>query len=200
MQGSTLVLNKNYLATEIAEWQRVMSLVYTGVASVVDQEYQTHSFDEWCALSSAMVDSPNGFVHTATLRIAIPDVIRLNVFERLPSRLMQMTRRNVYEHYAHRCSFCGHKFGKEMLNLDHVVPRSRGGTTDWNNIVLSCVPCNTRKANRTPAEAGMTLLVKPSRPQWRGPTGLHLPTPVPIREAWQRFIDRCYWDSELEPA
>lgn len=199
MNGSTLVLNKNYLATEIAEWERVMSLVYTGAASVVDQDYQAYSFSDWCELSAAMADSPNGFVHTTSLRIAIPDVIRLSRFERLPSRLMAFTRHNIYEHYKYHCAYCGRRFKTDEMNLDHVLPRSRGGDSGWLNVVASCIPCNTRKANRTPGEAGMELLIQPSRPAWRGPVGLHMPSPVKVRESWQRFIDSAYWDAPLEP-
>ena len=199
MKSSTLVLNKNFVATEIAEWQRVMGLVYTGAASVVDESYQTYSFAEWGDISAAMVESPNGFIHTTTLRIAIPDVIRLNKFERLPSRLMALTRHNIYEHYKFRCAYCDRRFNKELLNLDHVIPRSRGGDSTWLNLVTACIPCNTRKSNRTPDEAGMPLLIQPSRPAWRGPIGLHMPSPVKIRESWRSFVDQAYWHSELEP-
>ena len=198
MNGSTLILNRNFLATEIALWQRVMSLVYTGAADVVDQDYNVYSFDSWCDLSKAMSDSPNGFVHTTSLRIAIPDVIKLRHFERLPKKLMCFTRHNIYEHCGYKCAYCGKRFNKELLNLDHIIPRSRGGESTWLNVTTACKACNTRKANRTPEEAGMPLLVKPSRPQWRGPVGLHMPSPVPIRESWQNFIDSAYWNSPLE--
>jgi 5-methylcytosine-specific restriction endonuclease McrA len=82
--------------------------------------------------------------------------------------------------------------------LDHVIPRSRGGATDWSNIVTSCVPCNLKKGDRTPREAGLPLLVKPSKPRWKGRSSLVFRSGVRVRQSWQRFIDNIYWNSELE--
>ena len=144
-----------------------------------------------------MTEHPGGFVNTTTYRIAIPDVIRLTRYDRLPRSEVKFTRRNIYEHYRYLCCYCGRKFPTSELNLDHVIPRSRNGPTDWSNIVTACVPCNMRKSDRLPAEAGMRLLVTPSRPTWKGQRSL-LRINVPIRESWQRLIDRRYWDSELE--
>jgi len=193
-----LVLNRSFLAVEIAEWKKVLSLVYQGHAEVVDENYQTFNFDEWCELSKAMSDNPGGFVHTPTLRIAVPDVIRLTLYERLPSRLVKFTRRNIYEHYDYTCCYCGERKNTKDLNLDHVVPRSKGGGTNWDNIVLSCIPCNLRKADKTPAEAGMKLLVKPSRPEF-GPMDMVLRSPIKMKQSWQNFIDKAYWDTPIRP-
>ena len=196
--SDTLVLNKQFAAVQIASWDKVFSLVWQGAAEVVDSNYQTYSFEEWAELSKLMVDHPNGYVHTVSLTLAIPDVIRLTKYDKLPKADVKFTRSNVYEHYKNLCSYCSKWFATSDLNLDHVMPRSRGGKTNWENITLSCVPCNSRKADRTPAEAGMKLLVKPVRPEWKGAQHSLFSVPIKVKDSWQHFIDQAYWNTELE--
>ncbi len=196
--SDVLVLNKQFYAIQITSWQRALTLVYLDHAQVVDEEYRTYSFDDWRELTSARTQHPGGFVTTPAFRIAIPEVIALKVYDKLPDSAVKFTRRNIYEHYGHRCCYCGRKFGTQDLNLDHVVPKSRGGPTSWANIVTSCIPCNLQKGNRTPLEAGLPLLVKPTRPQWKGRSSLVFRSGVRVRQSWQRFIDNVYWNSELE--
>lgn len=196
--SDVLVLNRQFYAIHITSWRRALSLVYTDHAQVVDQEYRTYSFDDWRQMSAARETHPAGFITTPSFKIAVPEVIALKLYDRLPDSAVKFTRRNIYEHYSHRCCYCGRTFGTQDLNLDHVVPRSRGGPTDWNNIVTSCIPCNLKKANRTPQEAGLPLLVSPTRPQWKGRSSLVFRSGVRVRQSWQRFIDSVYWNSELE--
>lgn len=199
MSADVLVLNRNFYAIQIANWQRALSLVYLDHARVVDEEYRTYSFDDWRELSKMTQTHSSGFVTTPTFRIAIPDVIVLRGYDKMPVGDVKFTRRNIYEHYGYRCCYCGNKFVTQDLNLEHVLPKSRGGKTDWNNIVTSCVPCNLRKADRLPAEAGMKLLIKPTKPKWRGSASLVFRAPFKIKAAWQRFIDNVYWNTEIEP-
>lgn len=194
----TLVLNRHFFAIQITDWRRAVSLLYADHAHVVDENYRLYNFVSWQALSQEMTEHPRGFVHTPGFRLAIPDVITLLVYDRLPPAQVKFTRRNIYEHYGHRCCYCGTVYGTENLNLDHVIPRSRGGRSDWENVVTACIACNTRKANRFPLEAGMKLLVKPTRPRWRGPASLFLRPGLRLRASWQKFIDSCYWDGELK--
>ncbi len=86
-------------------------------------------------------------------------------------------------------------FDRNDLNLDHVVPRDRGGTTTWENVVCSCIPCNTRKGNRLPQEVQMMLIRKPKRPKWR--PFLHVTFTAPQHESWRHFVDLAYWNVEL---
>ncbi len=198
MSSDVLVLNRQFYAIHITSLKRALTLLYLDHAQVVDEEYRTYSFDDWRALSDAQADHPSGFIRTPTFRLAIPEVITLRVFDRLPMGQVTFTRRNIYEHYGYRCCYCGRKFSTENLNLDHVVPRSREGATNWSNIVTSCIPCNLRKSNRLPEEAGMNLLITPSRPRWKGAASLVFKSNAKIRQSWQRFVDNAYWNSELE--
>ena len=198
MSGDVLVLNRSFYAVQITSWQRALSLVYLDHASVVDEDYKTYSFDDWRNLSTMIESHPAGFINTPKFKIAIPEVIALKLYDRLPTTDVKFTRRNIYEHYGYRCCYCGKKFASHELNLEHVVPKSRGGKTGWENIVTACVPCNLRKADKMPLEAGMKLLLKPSKPKWRGNVSLILQSPVKMRASWQRFIDTMYWNQELE--
>jgi 5-methylcytosine-specific restriction endonuclease McrA len=199
MSTDVLVLNRNFYAIHITRWQRAISLLYVDHARVVDQEYRTYDFDDWRELSQIMQESPSGYVSTPTFRIAIPEVIALQRYDKLPVGDIKFTRRNIYEHYHYRCCYCGHKFSTQELNLEHVLPRSRGGQTDWTNVVTACMPCNLKKADRMPQEVGMKLLLKPSKPKWHGSASLVFKAPFKIKASWQRFIDNVYWNTELEP-
>ncbi len=204
-----LVLNKGFYAIQIADWQRVFSLVWQGHAQIVDQDYRTYDFHEWAELSKMIEDHPNGYVHTATLKLAIPDAIRLTRYEKLPDSDVKYSRNNLYEHYKFTCCYCGDKFKREELNLDHVVPRSLGGQKNWQNIVLSCIPCNSAKADKPLGEAvypkghklagqHMKLLVPVTRPKWQGIQYALVKMPVKIRDSWQAFLDSAYWDTPLD--
>ncbi|MBI3547621.1 MAG: HNH endonuclease [Elusimicrobia bacterium] len=192
-----LVLNRNFYAVHIADWRKALSMVYQGHAEVVDEDLVTYDFASWAELSAVMSEHPAGFVHSPSLRIAVPEIIRLTRYDRMPQREVVFTRRNLYEHYRHRCCYCGGRFRTSELNLDHVVPRSRGGDSSWDNVVTACIPCNTKKGNRLPKEAGMNLLVSPTKPNWGGMRSLVLSSPIPIRASWQKLIDRAYWDAEI---
>jgi 5-methylcytosine-specific restriction endonuclease McrA len=197
--NDVLVLNRSFFAVQIVSWRRALSLVYSDQARVVDEDYRTYSFDDWRELSSMMVREPSGFINTPSFKIAIPDVISLRSFDGLPKAEVKFTRRNIYEHYGYKCAYCGHKFSTNDLNLEHVNPRSRGGKTDWHNIVTACIPCNLKKGNRLPEEAGMKLLVQPSKPRWTGSAAIVYRPGLRIKASWQRFIDNVYWNTELEP-
>lgn len=196
--SDVLVLNRSFYAVQVTSWQRALTLVYLDHASVVDQEYRTYSFADWRELSALAQEHPAGYVTTPQFTIAVPEVIALKLYDRLPATDVKFTRRNIYEHYRYRCCYCGKQCSTAELNLDHVIPRSRGGKTSWDNIVTSCIPCNLKKADKLPGEAGMRMLATPTKPNWRGNLALLARSPLKMRTSWQRFIDHAYWNSELE--
>ncbi len=199
MTAGVLVLNRNFAAIQTTDWQRAVSLVFQGHAEAVDRDLQTYDFKDWSELSKMMTDHPAGFVNSPSQRIAIPEVIRLTQYDRIPKNEVVFTKRNIMEHYGYRCCYCGKRLPPKDLNFDHVMPKSRGGKTNWENIVTSCYPCNSRKDDRTPDEAGMKLLVTPSKPKHQPVfKRMVLALPLKTRQAWQKLIDRAYWDSELE--
>lgn len=135
-------------------------------------------------------------VHTPNRIIRLPRVILLSFFDKLPCKELKLTRSNVFERDKNQCQYCAKVFPREELNLDHVIPRHYGGKTTWENIVCSCIKCNSRKANRLPHEANMRLIRKPVKPKWRPVISLVLNTRH--REMWKDFLDVAYWNVELE--
>jgi len=173
-----------------------------------DGTYQTFDFQEWQMFSEDWLESlkllPSEEAETQLFkesiglvkgRVRIPRTILLTLYDKLPHKEVRFTRHSVYERDKYTCQYCGHKFGKHQdskLNLDHVIPRERGGTTNWENIVTACIPCNTLKANRTPMEARMKLLKLPVRPKWR--TFVSVPMEEIMHEQWEDFMDLANWD------
>jgi 5-methylcytosine-specific restriction endonuclease McrA len=129
------------------------------------------------------------------MRIRVPEVVLLRAFNEFVLREVRFSRRNIFERDKNTCQYCGQVQERKDLNLDHVVPRDRGGPTTWENIVCSCVACNTRKANRTPQEAGMHLIRKPKRPKWR--PFVQIDFDLPCHDSWKHFLDIAYWNVEL---
>lgn len=193
---NVLVLNRLWQAIQVCSVRVAMAHLWTGNAEVVleqNGDYLQFSYNEWADFSA----DHNGedVVRTVTAKLRIPKVILLKFFDRLPQREVKFTRMNVFERDNDTCQYCGYKGDRKEMNIDHVIPRDHGGKTEWENIVLSCIPCNSRKANRTPAQAGMRLRKLPKRPRWR--PMLKGSMDCDTHKAWEHFIDIAYWHVEL---
>ncbi|TMB20883.1 MAG: HNH endonuclease [Deltaproteobacteria bacterium] len=193
LNTKVLVLNRSYLPIHITVVRRALSLLYQGIAHAVDEQYRTFDFASWADLVAE--EDRIGLVDRA---IRVPRVILLQGYDRIPRRYVRFSRFNIYARDGNRCQYCGRQFARVELNLDHVVPRSRGGTSVWENVVCSCHRCNRLKGGRTPAEAGMRLVRQPRRPQW---TPFMTETYSLRRyKEWMPFlsaVDAAYWNTEL---
>lgn len=195
LNSSVLVLNRSYLPVHVTSVRRAFSLLYQGIAKVVDEQYQTFDFDEWSQLAVARDMDAIG---TSTGTIRVPRVIVLVAFDRLPKRHVRFSRINLMSRDSFQCQYCGTKPVRSELNLDHVVPRALGGRSTWENVVTSCVDCNRRKGGRTPRQAHMKLSKKPERPRWTPLMNLMFSS-VRYKE-WRPFlsiVDASYWNAEL---
>lgn len=195
LDGGVLVLNRVYQPVHVTSVRRAFALLYQGVARAIDEEFKLFDFDSWSALAAASEQESVGAVGR---RIRIPRVIVLLAYERLPKARVRFSRFNIYARDENTCQYCSRRLPRAELNLDHVVPRSRGGTTSWENVVCSCVPCNLRKGGRTPEEAGMRLRRSPARPRWT-PMFRSAARRALYRE-WRPFLtlaDAAYWNAEL---
>ena len=151
-----------------------------------------------------ILNHPSGFVTTPTFRIAIPEVIVLRHYDKMPVGEVKFTRRNIYEHYSYRCCYCGHKYqyarSESGGHVLHEVPAAAKpiGRTSGSR---PSVPCNLRKADKLPEEANMKLLIRAVKTQMARQRVLGAPvTRVKMKASWQRFIGyRVYWNTELEP-
>jgi 5-methylcytosine-specific restriction endonuclease McrA len=125
-------------------------------------------------------------------------VLVLTAFEKVPKTRVRFSRINIYTRDQDTCQYCGKHRKRSELNLDHVKPRSQGGTTCWENVVCSCIECNLRKGGRTPEQAHMKLLRTPERPKW---TSLFRGGKEKAYRAWLPFLnltDASYWNVELK--
>jgi len=161
----TLVLNRHWQPVHVTTVHRAVAMLWSEVAEVVcPVTYQLYGWDQWITMSPADGDRA---IRTGRLRFGIPDVIRLPGYDRPPKESVPFTRRNLIKRDHHTCQYCGVQPGADSITLDHVLPRSRGGASSWANCVAACVRCNSRKADRTPEQAGMRLLREPHKPDWK---------------------------------
>jgi 5-methylcytosine-specific restriction endonuclease McrA len=197
LKEQVLVLNRLWQAVNVCSVRRALSLLFEGhaqvVASASDGSFQTFGFSEWRDFSQRQPHPES--IHTISFRLRVPRVILLLVFDRMPKNEVKFTRHNIFERDKNTCQYCGAVFDRKDLNLDHVLPRDRGGPTNWENIVCSCIPCNTKKANRTPQEAGLHLIRKPKRPRWR--PFVQVNVSLACHDSWKHFLNVAYWNVEL---
>lgn len=170
----TLMLDQGYAPLKVIPWQRAIRLLTLGKVEVVE-EYDSE-------------------VHTSYLVIKVPAVVRLLRAFRRAKKPVKFSRVNIYGRDGYRCQYCGERKSTDELTYDHVVPRSRGGRTEWTNIVTSCGPCNLRKADRTPTEAGMRLRSQPKQPV-DAPVVMIAVSRKSAPEAWRDYL---YWTGELD--
>jgi 5-methylcytosine-specific restriction endonuclease McrA len=138
-----LTLNASYEPLLVISAKRALTLVMGGKAVV--EEPSQH------------------LIHTSKMAIRIPSVIRLLQYRRIPRQNRAVSRKSIMLRDRYTCQYCMHVFEPQRLTLDHVIPKSRGGCSNWENLVAACYPCNNRKSDRTPVEAGMLLARKPAQ-------------------------------------
>jgi 5-methylcytosine-specific restriction endonuclease McrA len=158
-----------------------------------DERFNTHDFSSWVRYSKQSDEAER--IHGATLAILVPKIVVLAFYDRLPRLEVKFTRRNVFLRDRFTCQYCAKVLPEAQLNLDHVMPRDKGGRTTWENIVTSCFRCNTRKANKLPHEAGMHPRVKPFAPRWRPLFGLQ--ESGLAHESWKHFVQPDRADARL---
>ena len=126
--------------------------------------------------------------HSPSTTLQVPSVIKLNCAVKAAWNSVRFTRRHVYYRDGYRCQYCGKVFSPNKLNLDHVVPRSRGGLTTWENVVTCCINHNRQKGGRMPREAGMKLLRRPRRPSWSPGEKIVASFPGPLPAKWFPYL------------
>jgi len=163
MSNKVLVLNATFEPLNICTARRAIVLMLKQKAEVLEVSGRRY--------------------HSAELTVPVPDVIRLNYFVRIPrGGRRRVSRRAVLARDRHRCQYCG---SSHHLTIDHVIPRSRGGDSSWENIVTSCAPCNSRKGDRLPREANMRLQARPRPPE---PLAFIYLAVTDIHRSWKRYL------------
>ena len=199
--SSVLVLNRFYMAVHVVNVRRAFGLLFRAMAEVVhieDGQYANYDFDSWREISElkAVEKKPHeDWIRAVNFEIQVPRIVRLLRYDRVPRVSLRFNRRNLFARDRHLCQYCGHNYPPRELSFDHVVPRSRGGQTSWENVVCCCLSCNVKKGGRTPREAHMRLISKPKKPK-QSPL-LILKLGNPKYESWKTFLKSASWAVDL---
>lgn len=171
MTATTLVLDQSWQPINTVPWTRAMRYIITGKADVLEEYGQEIHFN-----------------------MGMPAVVRIRHRIESSKKRIKFSRQNVLARDKFRCQYCGAHGRNVELTFDHVVPRARGGKTEWENIVMACKDCNARKGDLTPEQVGLKLRTKPYKPVWVPIFNVALRNVASIPSEW-----RDYWTAELTP-
>jgi 5-methylcytosine-specific restriction endonuclease McrA len=220
-----LVLNKNMVAVGVVSLQRAIVMLFSydpkskePKAHIIDDEYAPWTWEEWAMLSP---EEGEDAINACSGKFKIPEVIKLNRYDKLPQHKIHFSRRTIYKRDGNQCMYCGRRPGTEELTIDHIIPRSEGGLTTWENCVLACVECNSKKANVMPDRTMVIERVKDRESgrekdvyaqaftvffQGGGKKTIKMPKKphfdvyrgeIPYK-SWSQWLSVCYWRIELE--
>ncbi|MEM8758674.1 MAG: HNH endonuclease [Planctomycetota bacterium] len=201
LDSQVLVLNKLYLAVRVISARRAFVMLLREHAEVVHVDnghYMNHDFESWSELSQLAAEyerDRHEWIRTVRYDLAVPRIIRLLGYDRLPKQTVKLNRRNLFARDRNRCQYCGRHFPTSELSIDHVLPRSQGGGDSWTNLVCACIRCNAKKGGRTPEQAAMALVKRPERPR-RNPL-ISMKLGSDRYAVWSEFLDNAYWSVEL---
>lgn len=168
-----LLLNITYEPLRIINWKKAITLLCLGKVEVIEEYHRE--------------------IHSVSFTVKLPSVVRLLRLVKRPKTPVKFSRQNIYARDRYKCQYCGDRYPTEDLTYDHVIPKSRGGKTQWKNIVTCCIDCNRKKGGRIPSEASMKLVRKPKRPTWVPAIRIT----IGYREIPQTWRDYLYWNVEL---
>ncbi len=160
-------MNTTFEPLSVLSWRKAVTLVFLGKVEVL-KEYERE-------------------IVGVSLRVRQPAVVRLRKLVRNNHGNIKFSRKNIFLRDDFTCQYCGHKFDAKSLTCDHIIPRSRGGTTEWTNIVTSCIHCNLKKGDKLPDEVEMHPRKRPSRPSGFYMLMLHLGVKV-YPEYWRDYL------------
>lgn len=181
-----LVVNKLFQPIRITSARRAIRLLYTGSASALTEDGDLLDFRSWLALP--VREGRDDVLPIVNGALRVPRIVHLLRYARTRRPTIRLTRRNLMIRDGYTCQYCARRRPVRELDIDHVLPRSRGGEDSWTNLVTACQPCNRRKGRRTPSEANMPLVRRPKPPRWSATAQLLTGTPRRYKE-WQPFLE-----------
>lgn len=183
-----LVLNRDWAPINIVSWGTGISLLFQEKAQALDRDMVPYKYEAWKVFSA----SPNSRDYTRVVAtncyIAIPEIIVV-YNKQLPEIEAKYTRQNLFTRDKNTCAYCGVVHEVRNLTIDHIIPRCRGGKTEWNNVVTCCKTCNQIKADKPLHLCGLTLKYKPHKPRWESPLSNVLPKRVKCK-SWLFFMKK----------
>jgi len=194
-----LVLNKCYTPINTITLRDAITLLFgthtdgEPKALIIEPEtYQQMDWSDWSKLRPS--EGSDDLIRCSNdLYFRVPEIIVLTKYDKLPKPRVHFSRRTLFKRDNHQCQYCGIRPKNDELTIDHVLPRSQGGTTTWENCVLACYKCNAFKADRTPKQAHMKLLKTPTKPDVR-----YFKCDLTHKvKSWEAFLGQAYWNVEL---
>lgn len=192
LEASVLVLNRFYMPIRVVNVRRAMTLLYRDCAEVIghgESQYVSYDFESWCEYSQLVAcDRQPGedYIRAVDFDLQVPRIVRLTRFDRMPQQSVRFSRKNLFARDDYQCQYCGKRVPAQRLSIDHVIPRSHGGPTTWENVVACCLRCNSHKGGRTPQQARMSLLRHPAHPRVNPLLAQSIRDPR--YECWKTFI------------
>jgi len=201
-----LVLNKYMQPINVISDKKAFKKLSSDKGEVVDVaedfSMELYNLEDWRDLSTLkhqmeeLGDNDEIYYENENEEIIVtPRIIRVS-YTKIPNRRIRRNRRNVIKRDGNQCQYCGKVLDKEFLNVDHVKPKAQGGGNEWTNLVCSCIKCNSKKRDRTPAEAGMELLRKPFKPLFEADFAKYMKRKE--YKSWEAFISDRYYSVELK--
>ena len=186
---TVLILNRNWQAIHVKSPLEAMTMMYSDTATALDIRGEDHmtplKWQDWIKLP--VEDEKDDFIQTVRGNIKIPKVLVLCNYNKVPRKRPKFSPKAVWDRDEGICQYTGKKLTPQEANIDHVIPRSRGGKTDWSNCVLTHKEVNAKKADRTPEEAGLKLIKKPQDPK-ELPSTFYIRNKHNVRE-WDMFLN-----------
>ncbi len=207
LDSKVLVLNRAYAAMRVVSARRAFCLLARCIAEIIHVdsaddgtigEFVSYDLKSWIQISALQREferERHDWVKTVRFEIAVPRIIRLLGYDRIPDQTVKLNRRNLFARDRNQCQYCGRHFPTADLSIDHVLPRTQGGIDSWENLVCACIRCNARKGGRTPEQASMKMIRRPVRPARNPVIALRLGHDK--YRSWKTFLDNAYWSVEL---
>lgn len=169
----------------IASVRRCLNMIFADKASIVDPaDYAIYSWLEWVEMDT----KGDEYVLTTTRsNVKIPEVVVLSRYDKVFTKNLRLTKRNIYIRDRYKCQYTGKQLNFDEANIDHVIPRAKGGRNTWDNMVVCTKEINSIKGDRTPEEAGLKLIKKPVKPSPDVPHRLFDPK-FNMPDSWRKFI------------
>lgn len=204
-QRKVLVLNKGYVPISIMPLDKAMGLIFGEYkhdkngrklvtpepkAHILDvSDYATYTWSDWSKLKAG---DGEAVIHGVHQKFKVPEIIILSRYSKFPQQKTNFSRRTIYKRDENTCQYCGCKPGVIDLSIDHIVPKSKGGLTNWTNCVIACTSCNRRKADKDLSKCGMRLIRQPKKPKFSFYKGEYK------CDSWEAVLGSLYWNLELE--
>jgi 5-methylcytosine-specific restriction endonuclease McrA len=201
LKTNVLVLNKSWQPINIVDSFTAISDVYVGRAEIIGPNYCTHDFESWVRnwedIHTLEGITPAHIINTPSYTFPLPEIVKYVSASYFGTPKVKFSRKNIFKRDNNTCQYCVRQLPTKDLNIDHVIPRANGGRSTWENVVVSCIKCNSLKGHKSVEQIGFKLLKKPTKPTWIS-AGDKLNKRNSMPNSWEAFMGKLYWSAELE--